>query len=114
MYDDNSFLFEGKHKFTTLKNIPAKDLLNIGKFTKDEDLKLYVKSNLEKLLVRAQQEKLVKNLLAKCDKISYSTEKEATFEVLRIMKKRQENKKPIRIYKYKCEAYHLTSRDFII
>ena len=43
MYDDNSFLFEGKHKFSWLKNIPAKDLLNIGKFTKDEDLKLYVK-----------------------------------------------------------------------
>ena len=115
MYNDNSlFLASGKYRFTSLKNIPAKYLLNIRNSTKDEELKVYIKSNLEKLTQRAEAEKEKQHpkVLAKCDKISYLTEKEAMKEIVRIMRKAQENKKPVRVYKCFCGAYHLTSKEF--
>lgn len=114
MYNENSIFLYGKYKFTALKNIPAQYLLNIQNTTKDEDLKIYIKTNLEKILQLADLEKvkLKPKVLVKCDKISYLTEKEAMKEIIRIMKKTQENKKPVRIYKCTCGAYHLTSSEF--
>ncbi len=115
MYNDNSlFLASGKYKFTSLKNIPAKYLLNIRNSTKDEELKIYINLNLEKLtqLAEIEKEKQHPRVFSKCDKISYSTEKEAMKEIVRIMRKTQENKKPVRVYKCFCNAYHLTSKEF--
>jgi len=115
MYDDNSpFLESGKYKFSSLKNVPATYLLNIQKSTKDKDLKNYIEANLEKLQERALTEKqdLVAKVLIKCDKISYQDEKEAMREIIRIAKRNQENKKPVRIYKCFCGAFHLTSKNF--
>ena len=69
------FLMEGKHKFTTLKNVPAKYLINISKSTKDKFLKEYVERNKEILLKKIDAEKkIISN--TKCKKISYLTEKE--------------------------------------
>ena len=112
MYTDETFLMEGKHKFTTLKNVPAKYLINISKSTKDKFLKEYVEKNKEILLKKIETEKNIKSNI-KCEKISYLTEKEALTEIVRIMHKKQENEKPIRIYKCFCGAYHLTSKIFI-
>ena len=112
MYNDDSFLFEGKHKFTTLKNVPPKDLINLAKSTKDLALKEYVEKNKNRLLEKIEDEKTKKLLHEKCEKISYLTEKEAIKEIERIAKKKQENHKPVRIYKCFCGAFHLTSKDF--
>ena len=115
MYDDNSpFLESGKYKFSSLKNVPATYLLNIQKSVKDKDLINYIDANLEKLQERALTEKqnVVPKVLIKCDKISYQNEKEAMKEIIRIAKRNQENKKPVRIYKCFCGAFHLTSKKF--
>ncbi|WP_332021573.1 hypothetical protein [Kaistella sp.] len=82
MYNNDSLLTEGKHKFTSLKNIPAKYLLNIAKNTKDELLKDYVERNLDKLEAREFFEsRSDENRLGnKCKKVSYMTEKEALLE----------------------------------
>lgn len=116
MYNNDSLLTEGKHKFTSLKNIPAKYLLNIAKNTKDELLKDYVERNLDKLEAREFFEsRSDENRLGnKCKKVSYMTEKEALSDIIKIMHKRQENKKPIRVYKCFCGAFHLTSQEFEI
>ena len=112
MYTDETFLMEGKHKFTTLKNVPAKYLINISKSTRDKFLKEYVERNKEILLKKIDAEKkIISN--TKCKKISYLTEKEALTEIIRIMHKKQENVKPIRVYKCFCGAYHLTSKNYI-
>lgn len=115
MYNDNSpFIGPGKYKFTSLKNVPAQYLLNIQNSSKDEDLKVYIKANLEMLQIRAEHEKqkeLPKEII-KCDKISYQTEKEAMKEIIRIAKRQQKNKKPVRIYSCFCGAFHLTSTEF--
>ena len=105
---------EGKHKFTTLKNVPPKDLINIAKSTKDIALKEYVEKNREKLLLRIEEDKTKKLSQIKCRKISYLTEKEAMREIERIAKKKQTNQKPIRVYKCFCGAFHLTSQEYSI
>jgi CRISPR/Cas system-associated endoribonuclease Cas2 len=115
MYNDDSlFLETNKYRFTALKNIPAKYLLNIQNSTKDEELKLYIKVNLEKLKKRAELEKEKHEpiILIKCKKNSYLTEKEAMIEIVRISRRTQDNKKPVRVYKCKCGAFHITSKEF--
>ena len=115
MYNDNSpFLLPGKYQFISLKNVPAKYLLNIQNSAADDDLKIYIKNNFENLVRRAEAEKQ-KNppkILLKCNKISYQTEREAMKEIVRIARRTQENKKPVRIYQCLCGAYHLTSKEF--
>lgn len=116
MYNDDSLLLDsGKYQFSFLKNVPAKYLLNIQKSTKDEELKIYIASNVEKLKERFENEKEKKlpQTLLKCKKISYQSEKEAMNEIMRIMKKSQDNKKPNRVYKCFCGAFHLTSKEFL-
>lgn len=115
MYNEDSlFLGDGKYKFTSLKNIPYKGLLHIQNHTKDKNLKDYIKQNIDNL--SKISEKGIDKYNAKtsnCNKICFVNEKEAMREILRIMLKKQTNKKPVRIYKCFCGAYHLTSKKFI-
>jgi len=59
-----------------------------------------------------EKEKPKPKVIVKCSKISYLTEAEAMNEIVRIMRRVQENKKPIRVYKCFCGTYHLTSKAF--
>jgi pyruvate/2-oxoacid:ferredoxin oxidoreductase beta subunit len=48
--------------------------------------------------------------MKRCNKIRYATEKDALFALEKIKEQSVKQKKPIRVYKCYCGAWHLTSR----
>ncbi|MCX6753097.1 MAG: hypothetical protein NTW62_02015 [Candidatus Nomurabacteria bacterium] len=112
-YSDNSIIISGKYKFTLVKNLPVKYLLNIYNSNNRNDKQLfeYVKENIDKIKARSSGKKTVE---IKCDKIAYVSRKEARFHLKRIRETgEQEHKKPIRSYECdKCSAWHLTSMPY--
>ncbi|MCX6755523.1 MAG: hypothetical protein NT068_03250 [Candidatus Nomurabacteria bacterium] len=60
-YGDNSIIISGKYKFTLVKNLPVKYLLDVydGRISHDKRLTAYVKENIEKIKARLNGKKVV-------------------------------------------------------
>jgi len=122
--NDNSLITFGRYKFTALCRVPVDYLFSICKqntnnFRKNsdpynqekEEIKQYVKDNLEILVLR--KEGIIQPLELKqtCHKVSYFTEKIAKQVLKSISLIDQDHKKPIRVYECeKCSNWHLTSQ----
>lgn len=113
-YNDKTIILEGQYRFTSLKNIPAAFLLKEEKKTKDMLLKEYIIDNYDLLVARDFFEDMQKRDTydLTCAKVPYWDENEARAELFRIARRNQINRKPVRIYRCTCGAFHLTSKIF--
>lgn len=114
MYDDNTILSFGKYKFTALCRVPSDYLLRIyksGHYTNlSPELKEYIESNIEVILLRKQG--IISPALFEfpCLKTTYPTENDAKKVLKQVRQIIQKHKKPIRAYACeKCGGWHLTS-----
>ncbi len=121
MYTDDTILTWGKHKFTSLKNIPASWLLSKHKCTgcADKELIQYIADNYGRLREREEQEKGVMfiKIAGKppiCDKYQYRDEDQAKKHLREIRRKGPQSSRhilPVRAYPCPiCNFWHLTSK----
>jgi hypothetical protein len=113
MYDGNTPIPFGKHRFTLLKNVPAQYLLDLlsQKNNKDvnKDVMEYIEQNLHFIKSKLGSTEPVEETKL-CDKIAYPTENDAKKHIREIRKLEQKHKKPVRSYECeKCGGWHLTS-----
>src|SRR4051812_3353833 len=98
MYTDETILTVGKHKFTALCRVPAQYLLRLHQFGsfQNAELKEYIESNLEKLILKKEGIILPPPFEFPCRKIAYANEKDAKYVLSQISKVQQQHKKPVR------------------
>jgi len=112
MYNDNTILTVGKYKFIALCRVPADFLLRMytNKGYYNAELKEYIESNIEKIILRNEGLIITPPLDFPCEKLFYANRKIAKGVLRKIASMKQEHKKPIRVYECeKCGGWHLTS-----
>lgn len=112
LYTDDTPLLWGEYKFIRLSRIPAQYLLSLHKNGKTHDKALlrYVDENKENLKLRLVGDTPTPAPSIPCEKRIYLTDIEAKKEIKRILKLKQNRKKPIRTYECEtCNGWHLTS-----
>lgn len=111
MYTDNTIMTFGKYKFHSLCRVPAQYLLQLHEQKyPNKELMQYIEDNMSIILAKKEGKIKAPILLKPCNKITYSNEKDAKFELKKIRQNIQEHKKPERCYECeKCGGWHLTS-----